>query len=197
MPDAIPTPADLAAQQTGNTGPDQSTGSTNDATDNNSNTERTFSQEDVDRIIRDRLRKFSDYDDLKARAAEADEAAKSDLDKAVDAARKEVRAEVLAEANARLIQAEARLVATDLGFVAPVLAGKLLDVDSSYLDENGEVDSKAIKASLEALIKDTPALASAPTSDTKPSPSARDAGIGTQAGSTPKTSAELFASLVG
>lgn len=47
----------------------------------------TFTQEDVDRIVRERLArerdKFKDYDDLKAKASEAD-ATKSDMDKVME-----------------------------------------------------------------------------------------------------------------
>ena len=73
-----------------------------------SGAEKTFTQADVERIIADRLKrereKYADYDDLKAKAAEAD-TSKSDLQKltdrvtaaekrAADAEAKQLRAEV-------------------------------------------------------------------------------------------------------
>lgn len=51
--------------------------------------ERTFTQADVDRIVTKRLSDFADYDELKAKAAkfdEAEEANKSELQKAIDKA---------------------------------------------------------------------------------------------------------------
>lgn len=73
-----------------------------------SGAEKTFTQADVERIIADRLKrerdKYADYDDLKAKAAEAD-TSRSDLQKltdrvtaaekrAADAEAKQLRAEV-------------------------------------------------------------------------------------------------------
>lgn len=51
--------------------------------------EKTFTQADVDRIVTNRVAKYSDYEELKAKAAkfdEAEEANKSELQKALDKA---------------------------------------------------------------------------------------------------------------
>lgn len=53
--------------------------------------EKTFTQADVDRIVTNRLAKYSDYDTLKAKAEkfdEAEEANKSELEKALEKANK-------------------------------------------------------------------------------------------------------------
>lgn len=53
--------------------------------------EKTFTQADVDRIVTKRLSDFADYDELKAKAEkfdEAEEASKSELQKAIDKANK-------------------------------------------------------------------------------------------------------------
>lgn len=58
-------------------------------TTQNAQQERTFTQADVDRIVTKRLSDFSDYEELKAKAAkydEAEEANKSELQKAIDRA---------------------------------------------------------------------------------------------------------------
>lgn len=55
----------------------------------NEPTEKTFTQADVDRIVTNRLSKYSDYEELKAKAAkfdEVEEANKSELQKAIDKA---------------------------------------------------------------------------------------------------------------
>lgn len=52
---------------------------------------KTFTQADVDRIVTKRLSDFADYDELKAKAEkfdEAEEASKSELQKAIDKANK-------------------------------------------------------------------------------------------------------------
>lgn len=52
-------------------------------------TEKTFTQADVDRIVTNRVARYSDYEELKAKAAkfdEAEEANKSELQKALDKA---------------------------------------------------------------------------------------------------------------
>lgn len=72
-----------------------------------SGAEKTFTQADVERIIADRLKrerdKYADYDDLKAKAAEAD-TSKSDLQKLTDrVAAAEKRA---ADAEAKQLRAE-------------------------------------------------------------------------------------------
>ncbi|MEV4672175.1 hypothetical protein AB0K34_11035 [Actinomadura sp. NPDC049382] len=67
----------------------------------------TFSQADVDRIVADRLRrereKYADYDDLKAKAAEAD-TSKSELQKLTD--RVTAAEKRAADAEARQLRAE-------------------------------------------------------------------------------------------
>lgn len=83
--------------------------------------DKTFSQADVDRIVADRLSrekgKYSDYDELKAKAEQLDELEaqnKSDLDKANDTASSE---------KARADKAEAELlryqIASEKGLTAP------------------------------------------------------------------------------
>lgn len=64
---------------------------------------RTFTQSELDQIIQKRLEKFRDYDDVKAKASkldEAEEAAKTELQKATDRATK-------AEADALAAKREA------------------------------------------------------------------------------------------
>lgn len=56
---------------------------------NGSEQQTTFTQDDVNRIVQKRVAKYSDYEDLKAKAAkydEAVEASKSDLQKATEKA---------------------------------------------------------------------------------------------------------------
>ena len=88
--------------------------------------EKTFTQADVDRIVTNRLSKYSDYEELKAKAAkfdEAEEANKSELQKAIDRANG-LQAELdgLKEANAiRQVRDE---VSQTTGVPASLLTGK-------------------------------------------------------------------------
>jgi hypothetical protein len=68
----------------------------------------TFSQEDVDRVVSERLAreraKFADYNDLKSKAkrlAEIEDANRSETEKAVEKARAEARAEAMTAGNSR------------------------------------------------------------------------------------------------
>lgn len=93
---------------------------------------RTFTQEDVDRIVAERLRrereKYADYDDLKAKAAAAD-ASKSELQKL---------AERLAAAEKRLQEAEVKAlraeVAAAKGVPADLLHGSTKEELEAYAD---------------------------------------------------------------
>lgn len=65
------------------------TGTNPDVITTQSAPEKTFTQADVDRIVTNRVAKYSDYEELKAKAAkfdEAEEANKSELQKAIDKA---------------------------------------------------------------------------------------------------------------
>ncbi len=70
---------------------------------------------------------------------------------------KAVKAE--ATARERLIRAEVRIVANELGFADPSDAWRFLDISSIELDDDGE--PKDVKPSLEKLLKDKPYLAKA------------------------------------
>lgn len=116
------------------------------------------SQEEMDRRLGERLAreraKFGDYEDLKKKAAAHDKAieeARTDQEKAVEAAKTEGRTEALTQANSRLRAAEARALAAEAKFVSPTLAVKALDLDDVEVKDDGSVDAGAIKAKLKEL----------------------------------------------
>jgi hypothetical protein len=125
---------------------------------------KTYSQEDVDRVVRDRLAraeaKYADYGDLKRRAAEYDklaEASKTEQQRAVEQARKEGETEALARVNSRVITAEARALAAAKQFRDPTDAVAFLrgngSLDSIKVNDQGDVDTKALEAALDDLAK--------------------------------------------
>ena len=146
---------------------------------------KTFTQADVDRIIAGRLSKYSDYDDLKAKVGALEESTKTDLEREIEKARNEARAEVQTGANARLVAAEVRALAAELAFRDPADAlaqlsagGKLAEVP---VGDDGSVDGAVVKAELEALAKSKPYL----LKEAPAGVSASLAGIGVSGASAP------------
>lgn len=126
---------------------------------------QTFTQAELERILGERLarerEKYKDYEDLKKKAAEFDkwqEAQKSDLQKAQEAAKKaqEERDRALATANERLIKAEVKAIAVELGLVDADAAYALMDRSGVKVKDDGSVEG--VKAALEALLKAKPYL---------------------------------------
>lgn len=122
-------------------------------------------QDDLNRIVGERLarerEKYADYESLKEKAAAHDaaiEAAKTEAEKAVDAARKEGESTATERANARIVGAEARALAATEKFRNPAAAVKLLDLSGVTVGADGEVDADAIKTKLKALAESDPYL---------------------------------------
>jgi len=130
----------------------------------------------------DRMKAEREDAKRRAKAAETEleklrNASKSEQEKAVDAARKEGAAEAAQRANDRLIKAEAKALAATAKFRDPSdviaqLGGRLGEI---AVDDDGEVDAKALKALVDDLAKSKPYLVDSGTGTA----SASDAGIGT------------------
>lgn len=130
--------------------------------------DRMLTQADVDRIVADRLarerQKYADYGDLKKKAAEFDKLAeqqKTEAEKAVEAARLEGRSEALSAANDRLLRAEVKAAAAGK-LSDPADAVRMLDLSSFKVGDDGEIDSGAIGAAIEDLVRSKPYLAAQP-----------------------------------
>ena len=123
----------------------------------------------------------------RAKAAETEleklrNASKTEQEKAIDAARKEGASEASQRANERLIRAEAKVLAATAKFRDPsdVIAQLGSQLTAIEVDDEGEVDSKALKALVDKLAKDKPYLVNSGDGTA----SASDAGIGTTGGGT-------------
>ncbi|MFE9949297.1 hypothetical protein ACFYRJ_17400 [Streptomyces sp. NPDC005531] len=92
-------------------------------------------------------------DDLARKVAEFEDRDKSDLDKATDKA--ERAAEAAAKATARAVRAEVKAAAAE--FADPEDAAAFLDL-AAYTSDDGEIDTEAISADLEALLERKPHL---------------------------------------
>lgn len=126
---------------------------------------KTFAQADVDRIVADRLARerarFADYDELRRKAGQLDELAdkqKTDLERAVERARREGGAEAQAVANQRLVRAEARALAASARFRDAADAVAFLNLDGTFVDKDGNVDTAALRSQLDELAKQKPYL---------------------------------------
>ena len=130
----------------------------------------------------DRMKAEREEAKRRAKAAEAEleklrNASKSEQEKAIDAARKEGESEATKRANDRLIRAEAKVLAATAKFRDPsdVIAQLGSSLAEIEVDDNGEVDGKALKALVDGLAKSKPYLIDAGDG----AGSASDAGIGT------------------
>ena len=118
--------------------------------------ERTFTQADFDRAIAERLKnerkkhaeelaKFSDYEDVKAKAAELDEikaASKSELEKTIEA---------MNEANRRADNAEARAAAFEAKAAHDALVAKVASEEEVPASLISGADEDELRASAQAL----------------------------------------------
>lgn len=143
--------------ETGNDGGDPGKG----ADDGGQASGKTFSQEEVDKIVDNRLKR-----DRKAREAELEaerkKAEMSETEKAKadkeDADKKAKDAEV--RANRRIIRAEAKVAALAAGVKAERIDYllKLADLDGIEVGDDGEPDADAVKTAIESVLKDLPEL---------------------------------------
>ncbi len=127
---------------------------------------KTFTQVDVDRIVKQRAErvaaeKYGDYSDLQAKAKKLDkleQANATELERAVEKARSEGRTEVTEAANTRLVAAEARALAAEARFRNPSLAVRTIDLTGVEVADDGTVDTAALKSLLDTLAADEPYL---------------------------------------
>lgn len=148
---------------------------------------KTFTQEDVDRAVTDRLarerKKYGDYDDLKAELArlksaeeerqkaemsvsERLEAEKAAAIQAAEDAKAELSKTVSA-ANQRLINAEFRDVARELKLRPDALKSALKLVDLSAVEVDDEGNVKGLEDAVKALIEDNPYMVEQPKKEPK------------------------------
>lgn len=98
-----------------------------------------------------------------AKAAQAEleklrEASLSETERAINQARKESREETQRELNVRLVKAEAKAVAT--GRLAdPEDITRYIDLSQFEVDDDGNVDVKALNKEIDVLLKSKPYLA--------------------------------------
>lgn len=139
--------------------------------------ERTFTQAEVDKIIRSEAKgeakklvaqQYADYEELKAKASkwqEAEDAKKSELDKLterltkLEEARKTLEGEnarLAQEKQAALIRAEVVAKATTLNFNDPSDAYRMLDLATIKVAEDGKFEG--IDEQLKALAEAKPYL---------------------------------------
>lgn len=113
-------------------------------------------------------------DGFRAKVEEIEAASKSEMERAVDAARKEGESAATQRANARLVSAEARALAAQAQFRDAGDAVRFLDLSDIEVAEDGSVDTASLNRQLEALAKDKPYL----LAEEKPTRPSGDVGQG-------------------
>jgi hypothetical protein len=121
-------------------------------------TEKTFTQADVDRIVQDRVARtkasFADYDELKT----FKESSKTEQQRAIDAAKAEGANEVTGKFTTRIVNAEIKATAAALDFADPKDAIALFgDISDVKIGDDGP-DAEAIKTRLADIAKNKPYL---------------------------------------
>jgi hypothetical protein len=156
------------------------------------------SQADLDRILGERLAreraKYEGFDDFKKKAEEFDkaaEAARTDQEKAVEAARNEGKTEALTQANTRLLSAEARALAAEAKFANPALVVRALDLKDVKVNDDGSVDADAIKAKLKEAA-DSGAFVIGDGEKPKPKPDRAQGGAASKGDKSVASGRELF-----
>jgi len=151
---------------------DKTTDPTPGADDKDKDKERTFSQADVDRIIKERLTReqtrFADYDDLKKAAEELTKLKEKDLSEQelltkriaeLEQAQADWDAQGKArelEINEKLLRAEVRVLAATMNFIDPEEAWMLANLADVTFGDDGKIEG--VKKPLEALAKAKPHL---------------------------------------
>lgn len=138
----------------GDDGADDGGGDANDST-------LQMTQEELDALIEKRIkRERKKFEKEKEREREKqkmtdEEKAETDRKEAERQAEEKVEA-----ANQRIINSEAKAVALEAGIDPNKLkyALKLADLEGVEVDDDGEVDTKAIQASINSVLKDMPEL---------------------------------------
>ena len=124
--------------------------------------EKLFSQEDLDKIIQKRLARERRSWEAQLEEEEKKRASMSEAER-LKAEKEEVETRLTAlqtEYSKRLINAEAKLIATELGVKADKMKYlmKLVDLDEVTLDEEGNVDTEELTKSIQAVLDAIPEL---------------------------------------
>ena len=147
--------------------------------------ERHFTQADVDAIVQKRIARYADYDDVKAQLSQLQE--EKDNGDWRNSVANDTRSEVLEEVNKRLLGAEALAQATAANFLYPEDAERLINSDAIQFGEDGYVDAASVKAEIERLKDERPALVRSETKTT-----AAAVGLGTGGQNKPLNAREAF-----
>jgi hypothetical protein len=144
---------------------------------------------------RDLKRERKAREDLEAKIAEADNASKSEHEKALEQARKEAREEAKAQTTSefreQILTAEIRVQAAGK-FADPGDAVALLDLkESDVFNSDGEIQTADLTQALDDLLERKPHLAAGPANPGRPVGSV-DAGKGSAAAESPEDAHQKF-----
>jgi len=143
----------------GGGGNNSNNNSTNNDGGSSGNNSKTFTQEDIDRVLKDRLaRERKAWDKEQADAKKQAEMSEAEKLKAAKDEAEAKATEAMSKADAKIIKAEAKVQALAAG-VKPERVDallKLADISSVTIGDDGEPDAKTLKAAVEAALKEYP-----------------------------------------
>lgn len=132
---------------------------------------QSLTQDDIDRIVKERLGRersklgglsFDEVGDRLKKLEEIEASQQSEMEKAVDAARKEADKAARSDRDdywrTRIVRSEVRALAGGK-LNDPADAVNLLDLSSFELDDDGRLDEKKVAAAIDKLLEDKPYLA--------------------------------------
>lgn len=127
-------------------------------------------------------RRAKENDSFRTKAEQLESANKTEMERAVDAARKEGESAALQRANSRLVSAEARALAAQQQFRDATDAVRFLDLADVAVSDDGSVDTDALSKQLQQLAKDKPYL----LAEARPTRPQGDVGQGPRGPATPE-----------
>lgn len=138
---------------------------------------KSYTQDDIERIIQGRLAKYGDYDQIKEELDGIKAANQSDSEKAISEAKKAGEDEATTKYLTRLLQSEVKAAAAGLGFHDPADAHQYIDQEA-VIGKDGEIDADALASAIAKVAESKPYL----VKTAEGAPSAGDAGIGVRGG---------------
>lgn len=148
----------------------------------------TFTKADVEEMMRKRLAKFSDYEDLKTELTDLRSQVESGS--LVEEAVNKAKAEAIATVTPKVVKAEAKAMAAEMGFYYPSDAHLYIDMNDVKI-EGDEIDLEALKGLLEGVVEKRPNLVRSEETVTR-----TEAGLGVRGKAPKKSTSQQFAEAI-
>lgn len=132
--------------------------------------QKTFTQSEVDRIVKERVAKFADYDDVKNELASLQDLQRSELEKAQAAAAEAAKRAEVAEMSLRKAQREAVVARAAKDAHDPSEVARLLEVADDASDDEVEAAVADLLNAKPYLVRQADRVPTQPTPGTSAAP---------------------------